>query len=80
VKGTTSTKQYFNHITKLLNVMNINQIIAYICIYCYYYSTLGLISELILNDQQRVPPTLEQCTIRDPIENTHGVKYYFILH
>jgi hypothetical protein len=33
VKGTTSTKQYFNHITKLLNVMNINQIIAYIYVY-----------------------------------------------
>jgi len=33
----------------------------------------------MLNEQQTVPPTLEQCTIRDPIENTRGVLFYSIL-
>jgi len=27
----------------------------------------------MLKEQQTVPPTLEQCTIRDQIENTRGV-------
>jgi len=51
--------------------MNINQIIAYI-----YVITIRAhwdLSKLMLNEQRTVPPTLEQCTIRDPTENTCGV-------
>lgn len=31
----------------------------------------------MLKEQQAVPPTLEQCTIRDQTENTRGVSIIF---
>jgi hypothetical protein len=33
----------------------------------------------MLNEKQTVPSALEQCTIWDPIENTHGVLFYSTL-